>query len=266
MVLVIRTAAVIAASFLLFLFPKISFADESAPGPPPAAPLIPVGATRDGPPTPATRALTPEEIRQSMREQLGLVPKKRIPHGPNSVKLFDTENAIGGLELRAGLLSFRRGDESERGFQGGGYDFQILKTTSSQSGMFFLNGVQGTHLRVLDSKSFLWSILTQELASGATLGPFELEVRFGFAAFNLDRLRGDGWNFSMLSPKVGLNAGLRLWKVRADFGIHSEYYWRWFGPSVLTHTASLGIRFESRFSQDDLLKPEEKPVLESAKP
>lgn len=209
----------------------------------------------------APHVMSAEELRRSMREQLGVMRKKHTPSGPNSVKLFDTENATPGLELRAGLLEFRRGDQIAKGFQGGGFDFSISRTTQSQSGNFFLNGVQGTHLRVLDSKSFLWSILTQELASGVTLGPLEIEGRFGFSLLNLDRLGGDGWNFSMLAPKVGVNAGLRIWRIRADFGIHSEYYWRWFGPDVLMHAATIGIRFESKFEQGDLLKPGEKQEL-----
>jgi hypothetical protein len=208
----------------------------------------------------APHVMTLEEQRQAVRAQLGLLPKKKTPSGPNSVKLFDTENATTGLELRLGLLRSRRGDEKNLGYQTGGFDFQLARTTTSRSGAFFLNGIQNTHLRVLDSKSFLWTILGQELASGITLGPLELETRFGFGFINLDRLRGDGWNFSLMSPRVGVNAALRIWRIRADVGISSEFYWRWSGPNVLTQTLSLGLRFESPYSQGDLLKPKPAPA------
>jgi hypothetical protein len=214
---------------------------------------------KPGEPAPASakpHVMTREEIRESMRMQLGLGASSRaIPHGPDSVKLFDTDNAIAGLELRFGLSAYRRADRTPLGFTGGGYDFQILRTTSSPSGAFFLTGIQGTHLRVLDSKSFLWSVITQELATGITLGPFELESRFGFALLNIDRLSGDGWNVSMMSPKVGANAALRIWKLRWDFGIQSEYYWRWSGPDVIVHAATIGLRLEAKFKRGDLLRP-----------
>jgi hypothetical protein len=232
-----------------------------SPGAPAAAPTE-AEPKREGP-----RSMTLEEQRRAVRAQLGIVePKKATPSGPNSVKLFDTANATPGLELRFGLTSFRRADEKALGYQTGGLDFQIARTTSSQAGVFFLNGVQATHLRVLDSnRSFLWSILSQQLASGVTLGPLELEGRFGFGFLNIDRLRGDGWNFSVLSPIVGVNAGLRIWRIRADVGIQSEFYWRWFGPNVLMHTLTFGLRFESKFSSLDLMDPNAKKP-DDAKP
>ena len=108
---------------------------------------------------------------------------------------------------------------------------------------FYLSGLQQTHFRVLDSKSFAWTLLASAIAGGLTLGPLEPEVRFELGLLTADVFHGD-YSIEMLTPRVAMGIGLHVAKIRVDIQAHSEYLWRWFGPDYLIRGVSVGLRLD----------------------
>jgi len=108
---------------------------------------------------------------------------------------------------------------------------------------FFITGYQMTHFRVLDSKSFVWSVLSTGMGTGVRLGPLEPEARIGLGLIQLDAIHGE-YNASLLSPRVAMGVGMHIGKIRLDIQAHTEYLWRWFGPDYLIRGVSLGLRFD----------------------
>jgi hypothetical protein len=178
------------------------------------------------------------------------------PEAKGSVKLFDQRTATFSLQLDVGPIWYRPTSDVDTAdwsadYQRGTGEIAAGPVISTPAHPFYLAGVQKTLLRMLDSKSFAWSVLTHELATGAALGPIEPEVRLGFSLLTVDAMYGD-WSFELLSPRVALGMGIHLGKIRVDMKGYTEYLWRWFGPDVLVRGITLGLRFdvvrpESRF-------------------
>ncbi len=172
-----------------------------------------------------------------------------IPLAPQSVKLFDLRRSIGAYTLDLGPIWARKtedrgpGEARENAEQGPGEIF-VGRSITTSWGIFFLGGHQKTGIRVVDWKSYAWSIWVQELATGLKLGPFEPEVRIGASLLTVDVFHAD-WSFEMLSPRVAAGAAVRLGKIRVDIKAHSEYLWRWFGPDYLIHGITLGLGLET---------------------
>jgi hypothetical protein len=164
---------------------------------------------------------------------------------PRSVKLFDQKRTVPGFEINLGPVWFRKaGPHGEpRDWERGTGDILAGITITTHWKPFYISGYQMTHFRVLDSKSFIWSVLSTGMGAGVRLGPFEPEARLGVGLIQLDAIHGE-YNFSLLSPRVAMGVGLRLGKIRLDIQAHTEYLWRWFGPDYLIRGVSLGLRFD----------------------
>ncbi len=161
-----------------------------------------------------------------------------------SVKLFDGRRATQGLELDLGPVWYRkRGRDVREGFDRGTGEILVGSTTTTPWGPFFLTGLQQTHFRWLDSKSFAWTVLASYLGVGARIGPLEPEVRIGLGLLTIDAFHGQ-WSGELLTPRVTAGLGLHAGKIRVDIQAHSEYLWRWFGPDYLIRGVSLGLRLD----------------------
>ena len=176
---------------------------------------------------------------------------KGISQGRNSIKLFDTWNTERSYVLEMGPIWHRQiQDETpaqrvtgfERGAPLAGEVSlgMVLKTPYKP---FFLVGQQKTLLRVVDDKSFSWSIFHQEVGAGLMIGPFEPEVRLGLSVLSADIVHAEP-SIQLFSPRVGAGVGVKLGKIRLDIQAHSEYLWRWFGPDYLIRGVTLGFRLE----------------------
>lgn len=172
---------------------------------------------------------------------------------PRSMKLFDERKSIISRQLDIGPIWARRlQDETpltqRQNFRRGAplageIAFGATYTTPSMRGPFFLVGGLKTLLRIVDDKSFSWSIFHQELGGGLMLGPFEPEVKLRLSVFSADIFHAQP-SVQLLSPGVSAGFGIHVGKIRLDVKAHSEYLWRWFGPDYALRGITLGFRYD----------------------
>jgi hypothetical protein len=170
-----------------------------------------------------------------------------------SVKLFDQQRSIASLELTVGPIWTRRvQDETpitqRHNFERGAplaseIAVGTVYTTPSEKGPFYLTGHLKTLLRVLDDKSFSWSIFHQELGGGIKIGPFEPEIRLRLSLLSADVIHAQP-SVQLFTPGVSAGVGIHVGTIRLDIKAHSEYLWRWFGADYLIRGVSLGLRFD----------------------
>lgn len=174
----------------------------------------------------------------------GVAPKT----SPRSFKLFDQRRSTPSYALEIGPIWVRKVEdnsprENARNFERGTGEIKIGTVITTPFKRLYLAGFQSTLLRVIDSKSFSWSVFHQELIAGARIGPFEPEVRLGLGVLTADVFRAE-WSAQLLTPRVSAGVGMRLGKIRVDLKAHSEYLWRWFGPDYVIRGVSLGLRLD----------------------
>lgn len=168
---------------------------------------------------------------------------------PRGVKLFDQRRSRAFYELDLGPIWLRKtternpGEERLNAERGTGEISFGTAFVNEGNKPFFLTGVQRTLLRVVDSKTFSWSVFVQDLGGGLRIGPLQPELRIGASILTIDVFHGD-WSAQLFSPRVTAGLGLELGKLRLDIKAHSEYLWRWFGPDYLAHGVTLGLRLE----------------------
>ena len=170
-----------------------------------------------------------------------------------STKLFDMRTSIISTQLDIGPIWARRvQDETpstqRRNFERGAplageIGFGTVYTTPSLKGPFFITGHLKTLLRVVDDKSFSWSILHQEFGGGLMLGPFEPEVRLRLSILSADIFHAQP-SVQLFSPGVSAGVGIHVGKIRLDIKAHTEYLWRWFGPDYSIRGVTIGFRLD----------------------
>jgi hypothetical protein len=170
-----------------------------------------------------------------------------------SIKLFDSRKSTVSLQLDIGPIWSRRVQDDtpitqRRNFERGAplaseIGFGTVYTTPSERGPFFLVGQLKTLFRIVDDKSFSWSIFHQELGGGMKLGPFEPEIRLRLSVLSADIFHADP-SIQLLSPGVSAGFGVHVGKIRLDIKAHSEYLWRWFGPDYLIRGITIGFRLD----------------------
>jgi hypothetical protein len=173
--------------------------------------------------------------------------------GRNSVKLFDQRRSLVSLELTVGPIWSRRVQDDtpitlRRNFERGAplaseIAFGTVYTTPSERGPFYLTGHLKTLFRVIDDKSFAWSVFHQELGGGIMIGPFEPEVRIRLSVLTADVMHAQP-SVQLFSPGVSAGVGIHVGKFRLDIKAHSEYLWRWFGPDYLIRGITIGLRLD----------------------
>ncbi len=190
-----------------------------------------------------------------------------VPGAKNSVKLFDSRRSITSYVLEFGPIWHRKvqdesPEESATNFRrcvdangspvvtgcrdpgtpwAGEVAIGTLYTTPYKP--FYLIGGIKTIFRVINDKSFSWSLFNQDLGGGMMIGPIEPEVRLSLSVLNLDIFHADP-NVSLFSPRVMAGVGVHLGKIRVDIKAHTEYLWRWFGPDYLIRGVTIGLRLD----------------------
>jgi len=165
-----------------------------------------------------------------------------------SVKLFDARYNYNAFSLELGPVWSKKAtgaslEEKLAGFQHGTGEIALGSTQTTKTAPFFLVGQQRTLLRILDSKSFSWSIFQQQLGGGLRLGPLEATAFMGLGVLTADVFHAE-WSVQLLTPRVGAGIGLRLGKLLVDMKANSEYLWRWFGEDYFVRSVTLGLEYD----------------------
>lgn len=176
-----------------------------------------------------------------------------VPLAPNSVKLFDAYRSTLAYQLDIGPIWIRRASNTtpitrREGFiheapGAGELSLGSMLTTPSKRGPFYLASEQLTTFRVLDSKSFAWSIFAEKFGGGIALGPIEIDGKIGIDLLTVDIMHAQP-SVDILTPIVEAGVGLHFGKFRLDIKGHSEYLWRWFGPDYFIRGVTIGLRLD----------------------
>jgi hypothetical protein len=169
----------------------------------------------------------------------------------NSIKLFDSYNTTKSYQLDVGPIWHRQiQDETPelrlKGFERGAplaSEIAIGMTFTTPQKPFYLFGRQRTILRIIDDKSFSWSVFHQDLGGGLMIGPLEPEAGIGLSVLTADIFHAEP-SIQLLTPRVSAGVGIHVGKFRVDLKAHAEYLWRWFGPDYLIRGITLGIRLD----------------------
>ena len=109
---------------------------------------------------------------------------------------------------------------------------------------FYLFGKQRMILRILDDKSFSWSLFHQDLGGGIMIGPIEPEVGIGLSLLTADIFHAEP-SIQLFTPRVQAGIGIHLGAFKVSVMGHAEYLWRWFGPDYLVRGITLGLRLDA---------------------
>jgi len=173
-------------------------------------------------------------------------------------RLFDLATSTSSLQIDLGPIWYRKqGATGSQGFERGTGELAIGTVTTSKWKPFYLAGHHKAVLRAFDSKSFGGS-LASDFATGAYLGPIEIESRIGINLVNLSAFHGQ-WSADLLSPRVSVAAAVHVWRFRVDIQAHSEYLWRWFGNDYLVRGVTLGLRLDLPRSDPPVMKKSSSP-------
>lgn len=170
---------------------------------------------------------------------------------PNSYRLFDTFTTERSIQLSLGPIWSRQvQDETPaqrlQGFERGAPlagELSIGMTFTTPYKPFFLHGRQRTLLRILDDKSFSWSLFHQDLSAGVMIGPFYPDIGIGASILSVDIFHAEP-SLQFFSPRVSAGLGIKIGKIRLDARMHAEYLWRWWGPDYLVRGVTLGVGFD----------------------
>lgn len=170
----------------------------------------------------------------------------------NSVKLFGSENSTKAFQLDIGpLWSRQTQDETpaqlrENISRGAPLASEIAlgMTFITPAKPFYLFGKQRTLLRILDDKSFSWSLFHQDLGGGIMIGPIEPEAGIGLSLLTADIFHAEP-SIQLFTPRVMAGIGIHVGALKVSLMAHAEYLWRWFGPDYLVRGITLGIRLDA---------------------
>jgi len=175
------------------------------------------------------------------------------PQGKNSVKLFDTYRSQLSYQLDIGPIWVRRASETTPITRRRNFDhmaplaseiaFGNVYTTKSFKGPTFITTEAMTSFRILDDKSFSWSLFEEKLGGGISLGPFDFEAKIRVHFLSADIMHAQP-SVQLLSPGVEAGFGLHLGRIRLDIKGHTEYLWRWFGPDYYIRGVTIGLRLD----------------------
>ena len=104
-------------------------------------------------------------------------------------------------------------------------------------------GLVQFEVAMFDSRSYAVAVSTDAFEAAVRLGLLEPEIRAGFALATVDVIDGT-WSGELFSPRAEVGLGVRVGRVRVSLGIQGEYFWRWFGPSILERGVVLDLRYE----------------------
>lgn len=175
------------------------------------------------------------------------------PQGKNSVKLFDAYRSQISYQIDVGPIWVRRASETTPITRRRNFDhmaplaselaFGTMYTTKAFKGPIFIATETLTSFRILDDKSFSWTLFEEKLGGGISIGPLDFEAKIRAHFIHVDIMHAQP-SIQLLSPGVEAGFGFHLGRIRLDIKGHTEYLWRWFGPDYYIRGVTIGLRFD----------------------
>jgi hypothetical protein len=116
-------------------------------------------------------------------------------------------------------------------------------TAADDEGAWRFTALTQFEASMFDSRSYAVGLVSNAFEAAWRLGPFEPESRVGFVLASVDDFDGQ-CSAQLLSPRAEIGVGVRVGRVRVSLGVQGEYFWRWWGPSVLERGLVLDLRYE----------------------
>jgi hypothetical protein len=149
----------------------------------------------------------------------------------------------GGADVSGGGFLWRAVGNRGRAWNDG-LELAWGPSLADTEGAWSLSGLVQMDVRAFATSSWAVGLSTHAFEVAARLGPFEPYMRVGGALLTVDDFDGQV-SAELLSPRVGAGAALRLGRrVAIGVGVYSEYFWRWFGPSVFVRGLVVDLRVE----------------------
>lgn len=183
---------------------------------------------------------------------------REIKTNDKTSRLFDLATSTASVQIDLGPVWYRKqAATGPQGFERGTGELAVGTVTTAKWKPFYLAGHHKMVFRAFDSKSYAVS-MASDFATGAYLGPVEIESRIGLNLVNVSAFHGQ-WSADLLSPRVSVAAAVHLWRFRVDIQAHSEYLWRWFGNDYLVRGVTLGLRLDLPRSDPPVMKKSSSP-------
>lgn len=148
----------------------------------------------------------------------------------------------GGADITASAFQWRPEGDRRRDWQQG-LGLAWGPTLADDEGPWRFTGLTQFEVSMLDSRSWAVGITATAFEAAARFGFLEPQARVGFQVATVDVLDGQ-WSAELFSPRAEAGLGVRFGRVRIAVGVESEYFWRWWGPSVLERGFVLDLRYE----------------------
>jgi len=178
------------------------------------------------------------------------VPEPDVVESRRSFKLFDNRRTVAGMELFAGPLWSRRVqattiDDDRRGFERGAplaseIGFGAVQMTPYAP--FYLIGVTGSTLRVLDDKSFRSRSSNKRSAAGSSSGRSSRMFASALASSRSTSCTPSRAHSS--SRRASTRAWPAAWQAAHRCPRQRGLLWRWFGSDYVVRSFTIGLRLE----------------------
>jgi hypothetical protein len=151
--------------------------------------------------------------------------------------------ALGGADVSAGAFLWRPLGDRSPGWRDG-LELAWGPALIDREGPWSFTGLVQMDLRAFATSSWALALSTHTFEVQGRLGPVEPYARVGGALLTVDDFDGSV-SAELLSPRVGAGLAVRASRrFEIGVGAYAEYFWRWFGPSVLVRGLVVDLRFE----------------------
>lgn len=148
----------------------------------------------------------------------------------------------GGADVTARGFEWRSIGDRRPGWQDG-LSLAWGPTASDDEGAWRFTTLTQFEASMFDTRSYAVAIVTNAFEAAWRLGFLEPESRVGFALATVDVFDG-AWSAELFSPRAEIGLGIRVGRIRVSLGVQGDYFWRWWGPSVLERGITLDLRYE----------------------
>ncbi len=169
------------------------------------------------------------------------------------VRTVRADPTWGGVDVSVSPFAWRALDRGRGGFQPG-FALAAGPTTAGGDDPGRFTSLLQLEATMFDTRSYAVAVSAAAFEAAARIGAFEPTARVGVVFATVDSIGGQ-WSAELLSPRALVGFGIRVGHLRFTLGAQTEYFWRWFGPSLLEHGLVFDFRYEKLQIPPDALPP-----------